>query len=149
MYRSSLRHFGLALVAGACALFGAQSAGAATVTVDPPGTIDAALEHARPGDTILVETGTYADPVEANPRGKAGAPITLKPAPGAHPVVSAGFKLIHARHVRITDMTFDGTGNPDGFGTSIWDGQDITYARNEITGYGGWRAYAAERGLPS
>ena len=48
------------------------------------------------------------------------------------------FKPIHARHVRITDMTFDGTGNPDGFGTSIWDGQDITYARNEITGYGAW-----------
>ena len=138
MYRPYLRHFGLALVASACALVGARSAGAATITVDPTGTIDAALEHARPGDTILVETGTYADLVEASPRGKADAPITLKPAPGAHPVVSAGFKLIHARHVRVTGMTFDGTGNPAGFGTSIWDGHDITFARNEITGYGRW-----------
>ncbi len=138
MYRPSVRHFGLALVASACALVCAQSAGAATITVDPSGTIDAALEHARPGDTILVETGTYADLVEASPRGTANAPITLKPAPGAHPVVSAGFKLIHARHVRVADMTFDGTGNPAGFGTSIWDGQDIMYARNEITGYGAW-----------
>jgi parallel beta-helix repeat protein len=138
MYRPSLRHVGLALVASACALVCAQSAGAATITVGPSGTIDAALDHAQPGDTILVETGTYADLVEASPRGTAHAPITLKPAPGAHPVISAGFKLIHARHVRVTDLTFDGTGNPAGFGTSIWDGQDITYARNEITGYGAW-----------
>lgn len=138
MYRPSLRHFGLALVASACALVCAQSAGAATITVGRSGTIDAALEHAKPGDTILVETGTYPDLVEASPRGTADAPITLKPAPGAHPVISAGFKLIHARHVRVTDMTFDGTGNPAGFGTSIWEGQDITYARNEITGYGAW-----------
>lgn len=138
MYRPTSRHFGVALVASACALVCAQSAGAATVRVDPSGSIDAALEHAQPGDTILVETGTYAALVEASPLGTADAPITLKPAPGAHPVVSAGFKLIHARHVRVTDMTFDGTGNPAGFGTSIWDGHHITYARNEITGYGAW-----------
>jgi hypothetical protein len=138
MYRPTSRHFGVALVASACALICAQSAGAATVRVDPSGSIDAALEHAQPGDTILVETGTYAALVEASPLGTADAPITLKPAPGAHPVVSAGFKLIHARHVRVTDMTFDGTGNPAGFGTSIWDGHHITYARNEITGYGAW-----------
>src|SRR3954454_17932486 len=138
MYRPTSRHFGLALVASACALVCAQSAGAATVRVDPSGSIDAALEHAQPGDTILVATGTYADLVEASPRGTADAPITLKPAPGAHPVVSAGFKLIHARHVRVTDMTFDGTGNPAGFGTSNWDGHHIEVAGNEITGYGAW-----------
>jgi hypothetical protein len=138
MFRPSLRHIGLALVASAWALAGAPAAGAATFKVDPSGTIDRALERARPGDTILVASGTYPDLVEAGPRGTADAPITLKPAPGAHPVVSGGFKLIHAAHVRVTDMTFDGTGNPAGFGTSIWDGHHIEFAGNEITGYGAW-----------
>jgi hypothetical protein len=138
MYRPSLRFSGVALVAGACALACAHPAGAATVTVGPSGRIDAALKNARPGDTILVQTGTYRDDVVASPHGTAAAPITLKPAPGAHPVVAGGFKLIDAEHVRVTDMTFDGTGNPAGFGTSIWNGHDITYARNEITGYGAW-----------
>src|SRR3954465_13452742 len=112
MYRPTSRHFGLALVASACALVCAPSAGAATVTVDPSGSIDAALEHAQPGDTILVATGTYADLVEASPRGTADAPITLKPAPGAHPVVSAGFKLIHPRPVRAPHMPFPAPRNP-------------------------------------
>src|SRR3954467_13517888 len=125
MYRPTSRHFGLALVASACALVCAPSAGAATVTVDPSGSIDAALEHAQPGDTILVATGTYADLVEASPRGAEDAPITLKPAPGAHPVVFGGFKLIHARHIRVTVMTFDGTGSPAAARTRIWDVQCI------------------------
>lgn len=115
-------HFGLALLA--CA------------TCSHPTTIDAALEAARPGDTVLVQSGTYPERIEASPRGGAAAPITLRPAPGARPVVSGGFKLIHARHVRVTGMTFDGTGNPAGFGTSLWDAHDVTFARNEITGYG-------------
>ncbi len=138
MYRPFLRLFGLALVASACALTCAQTAGAATITVAPSGSLDAALEHARPGDTVLAASGTYPADVIASPHGTADAPITLKPAPGAHPIVSGGFKLIHAQHVRVTDMTFDGTGNAAGFGTSIWDGHDITFARNEITGYGAW-----------
>jgi hypothetical protein len=138
MYRPSVQQFGLALVASACALACAPGAGAATIALDDSGTLDAALEHARPGDTVLVGDGTYPEMVEASPRGTADAPITLRPAPGAHPVVSGGFKLIHASHVVVTGMTFNGTGNPAGFGTSIWDGHDITLAHNEITGYGAW-----------
>jgi hypothetical protein len=131
-----VRFLGLALGVSASAF--AQPAGAATITVGPSGSIGAALERADPGDTILVATGTYRANVVASPHGTAGAPIMVKPAPGAHPVVSGGFKLIHARHVRVTDMTFDGAGNRMGFGTSIWDGHAITFARNEITGYGRW-----------
>jgi len=98
-------------------------------------TLDHALERARPGQTILVGGGTYPELTEASPRGRAGAPVTLRPAPGAHPVVSGGFKLIRARHVRVTGMTFDGTGNRAGFGTSIWGSRDILFSHNEITGY--------------
>jgi hypothetical protein len=102
----------------------------------PLKTLDGALERARPGQTILVRSGTYPELTEASPHGRPGAPITLRPAPGAHPVASGGFKLIRARHVRVIGMTFDGTGNRAGFGTSIWASDDIVLSRNEITGYG-------------
>src|SRR4051794_4738482 len=45
-------------------------------------TLDAALERARPGQTIYVRSGLYPEPTEASPRGRARAPITLRPAPG-------------------------------------------------------------------
>jgi Right handed beta helix region len=150
MHRSA-RFLLLGLLAAlACALFVAPTACAGSVLwVDPSGsdrargtssrplrTIDAALERARPGQTILVRSGVYPELVEASPRGRAGAPITLKPAPGARPVVTDGFKLIGARNVRVTGMIFDGSGDPDGFGTSIWRSQDVELSNNEITGYG-------------
>jgi hypothetical protein len=95
-----------------------------------------ALNNARPGDTVQVPTGTYREDTVASPRGRRGAPITVRPARGASPVLSGGFKLIRARHVRVIGMTFDGTGNRRGFGTSIWRSHDVLFARNEITGYG-------------
>jgi hypothetical protein len=118
-----------ALLVSACAF----AAPPAHATSSPLGV---ALENARPGDTVLVPTGTYREDTIASPRGRRGAPITLRPAPGARPIVSGGFKLIRARHVRVVGMTFDGTGNRRGFGTSIWRSRDVTFARNEITGYG-------------
>jgi hypothetical protein len=101
----------------------------------PLKTIDRALELAHAGDRVLVHAGTYPEMVEAGPRGTAGAPITLQPAPGERATVSGGFKLIDARHVRVNDMTFDGTGNPDGWGTSVWSSQHVALSGNEITGY--------------
>jgi Right handed beta helix region len=125
-----LRPTALSLVlAGAWALVTAPTAGATS-------PLAVALENARPGDTVEVPTGSYREDTVASPRGRRGAPIMLRPAPGAHPVVSGGFKLIRARHVRVIGMTFDGTGNRRGFGTSIWRSHDVVFARNEITGYG-------------
>jgi hypothetical protein len=102
----------------------------------PLRTLDRALARARPGQTIFVLSGTYPEPTEASPRGRAGAPITLRPAPGARPIASGGFKLIRASHVRVAGMTFDGTGNPAGFGVSIWGSDDVVLSGSEITGYG-------------
>jgi parallel beta helix pectate lyase-like protein/uncharacterized protein DUF1565 len=104
-------------------------------SAQPLKTIDRALQVARPGDTILVRAGTYPEMVEAHPKGTAEAPITLQPAPGERPIVSGGFKLIDARWVRVRDITFDGTGNPDGWGTSVWRSEHIVLSGNEITGY--------------
>jgi hypothetical protein len=105
-------------------------------TAHPLRTLDGALERARPGQTILVRTGVYPELTEAGPRGRAGAPITLRPAPGARPIASGGFKLIGASHVRVAGMTFDGTGNPAGFGLSVWASHGVELLHNEITGYG-------------
>ena len=116
------------LVASACTLVASPTASAAS-------PLAVALDNARPGDTVLLPAGTYSEDTVASPRGRRGAPITLRPAPGANPIVSGGFKLIRARHVRVIGMTFDGTGNRHGFGTSIWRSHDIVFARNEITGY--------------
>ena len=128
MYRPIAR-LSFALVASMCVLATAQAAHATS-------PLAVALDNARPGDAVLVPAGTYSEDTVASPRGRRGAPITLRPAPGATPIVSGGFKLIGARHVRVIGMTFDGTGNPRGFGTSIWRSHDIVFARNEITGYG-------------
>jgi hypothetical protein len=118
------------LVASVWALATAAPASAAS-------PLAVALENARPGDTVVVPAGTYRANTVASPRGRRGAPITLRPAAGARPIVSGGFKLIRARHVRVIGMTFDGTGNRHGFGTSIWRSHDVVFARNEVTGYGG------------
>jgi len=125
-------------VASASALWVARSGSdsAPGTAARPLKTLDGALARARPGQTILVSSGTYPELTEASPRGRPGAPITLRPAPGAQPVASGGFKLIRARHVRVVGMTFDGTGNRAGFGTSIWASHHILLSHNEITGYG-------------
>jgi hypothetical protein len=127
MYRPSARP-SLTLVASVCALATAPAAHATS-------PLAVALNDARPGDTVRLPTGTFSQDTVASPRGRPGAPITLRPAPGAAPIVSGGFKLIHARHVRVIGVTFDGTGNPRGFGTSIWRSHDVVFVRNEITGY--------------
>jgi Right handed beta helix region/Protein of unknown function (DUF1565) len=101
----------------------------------PLRTISRALDLARPGERILVRSGIYPEWAEGGPRGTAANPITLQPAPGERPVISHGFKLDGARYVRVSGMTFDGTGNPDGFGTSVWDSQHVELSDNEITGY--------------
>jgi hypothetical protein len=102
----------------------------------PVRTIAKGLALAQPGQRVLVHDGTYPEVTVAAPRGTADAPITLQPAPGAHPVVSNGFKLHGARYTRVTGMTFDGTSRSDGFGTSVWGSEHIELSGNEITGYG-------------
>jgi hypothetical protein len=128
MYRPSAR-LSPALVVGVCALATAPAAHATS-------PLAVALNNARPGDTVRLPAGTYSQATVASPRGRRGAPITLRPARGANPIVSGGFKLIRAQHVRVIGMRFDGTGNPRGFGTSIWRSHNVVFARNEITGYG-------------
>lgn len=101
----------------------------------PVRTIARGLQLARPGDHVVVRGGTYPEVTVVGPRGTARRPITLRAAPGEHPVVSNGFKLRGARHIRVTGLTFDGSSRSDGFGTSVWDSRHVVLSGNEITGY--------------
>ena len=50
-------------------------------------TFKKALSVANPGDTILAKGGVYSEKVTFSKSGAAGAPITLKNAPGETPVL--------------------------------------------------------------
>src|SRR4051794_26457435 len=61
---------------------------AAGSTAAPWHSLQHAVSSVNPGDTILVESGTYAGCRISN-SGTAGAPITLAAAPGAQVVINA------------------------------------------------------------
>jgi len=85
-----------------CLILGlASSLSAATWHVSPDGndaasggqstpfrTIARALSLAQPGDTVLLQDGTYRETITAPRDGLAGSPITVAAAPGARPVIS-------------------------------------------------------------
>ena len=52
-------------------------------------TVARGVSAAQPGDTVLLHDGTYRETVSPPHDGRADAPITLKNAPGATPVISA------------------------------------------------------------
>jgi Right handed beta helix region len=62
---------------------------------DNPGTLarpwkslSRAVEHLKPGDTVIVHSGVYRETVLLSASGTAGAPITLRAADGEQPVIS-------------------------------------------------------------
>jgi parallel beta-helix repeat protein len=70
--RVGVRVVAIAVVAGATVLgFPALSGAATTVIVRPGQSIQAAVDAASPGDTILVEPGSYAEPGVACPANSA------------------------------------------------------------------------------
>lgn len=51
-------------------------------------TVQAAVDRAQPGDTVLVRAGTYRETVVFPRSGTAGKPITVRPFEGERPVIS-------------------------------------------------------------
>jgi parallel beta-helix repeat protein len=100
-------------------------------------TIAAAAKKAQPGDTVLVNAGTYVgtavDPANS---GTAAGPITFTAGPGV--TVSGGtkaFSLSSRDYVVISGFTITGTSSA---GISISNGSNDTVSHNVITATGSY-----------
>ena len=82
-----------------------------TVAQDGSGdyrTISAAVAQVQPGDTVLVKNGRYNEFFSVDRSGTADMPITIKAAPGAHPVIFAGAQKDNEISLRGDWIVFDG-----------------------------------------
>ena len=123
-----MRH-GFSRVAIALVLATPLSALAAVINVpgDRP-SVQAALNAAGPGDTVLLAPGTYHEKVSFPASGLPGSPVTLTSSGGAvvttlsgASIPGANVVLIDSRsHVRVSGLTIrDNTGVTDGSGIRI------------------------------
>ncbi len=97
---------------------GAGDDGAAGTSKGAPlATLQAAADRVRPGDTVLVMSGTYTAPVygaalDIDTSGTANAPITFAAAPGEKPVIdsSGGWEgiIIEASYITVRGFTVVG-----------------------------------------
>ncbi len=67
--------------------FVAPGAAGSGTKAAPFGAVQAALDAAQPGDTVLVQTGTYKESIRTVRNGSAGAPITIRAHDESGPVV--------------------------------------------------------------
>lgn len=83
---------------------------------DPFGSIQTAIERARPGETVFVRAGEYTvdAPLSTVRSGEAGALITITGPSDAVVRPTKRMILFHIRHshVRLTGLTLDGLINP-------------------------------------
>ena len=100
------------------------SATGTTWVVDPVNgpfyTIGAAAAVAQPGDTVLIEPGTYDEDVYLTTSGTAAAPITFEAAiPGTVIIDAAGFpqaissNFANTSYININGLTVQGCNNED------------------------------------
>lgn len=82
----------------------------------PLETVQAALDRARPGDTIRLMPGEYREEVVTVRDGESEAPITITGPPEAviraHPKGNTCLAIEHS-HVHVTGITLDGLSDPD------------------------------------
>ncbi len=116
-----------------------------------------ALQNAQPGDVIQLASGTYS-PISINNSGRAGAPITVEAAPGAHATIDvnhagadygpgyAGVLIngnyIAVRGLEVTDSHYDAnsdnTATPNGNGIMIGTGYAQDAHQHNITVENNW-----------
>lgn len=84
----------------------------------PLGSVQAAVDRAKPGQTVYVKPGVYPEHVETKRAGEPGNPITITGPPDAvlrHRGVEGkkdwGLVIGHS-HVHLTGLTLDGLRNP-------------------------------------
>ena len=121
---------------------------AETITLSPGDDVQAAIDRARPGDTIALRAGTYNQSLDfSNKHGAAGAPIRLVSADGkgAARVVAQGNRAAIQGN-RLSHVTVDGLNivstsrSGDTGGIKFWGSyqklHDVTITNNLVTGVG-------------
>jgi len=78
----------------------------------------AAAEELKPGDTVLIRSGTYREHVEIKVSGEEGKPITFAAAPGAR-VVIKGSESVKGRWTKVSDDPKAKEPYPNAF-TGVW-----------------------------
>jgi hypothetical protein len=103
-------------------------------SAQPWRTLQHAADVARPGDTVFVHTGTYAEDVVITRSGTAVAPITFRRAPTEHPLVRRFEFARGAAHLRLIGFRVRGYTN---WGVTLMgDNTDIALKGLTITGGG-------------
>ena len=96
-------------------------------------TISAAAAVAKPGDTVLVQSGTYPEQVAPKNSGSASAPISYTTAPGASVTVTGatdGFYVSSKTWITISGFTVSGTSS---YGIYLKNSSNITVTGNRVT----------------
>ena len=120
----------------------------------PWGTLQRALELAKPGEQILVRGGTYSgaavgrdlggavgNAILASPQGTPGAPITFEPYPGEKVTIVGFVSLPRAAWFRMTGFIVDGATAPAGAegvslgNTSTGEPHHVELSYNEIRNF--------------
>ena len=112
------------------ALSGSMPAVAGITQIGPADNLQAAVNALAPGDILLLESGTYvlASRFSIQKTGTASAPITIRAAPGATPVITYvnAFQNVinveNSAHVRLIGLEVTGGSH----GIRILDSDDIT-----------------------
>jgi len=126
----------LALVFSLAAAIVPAGPAVAAITINVPGdyaTIQAAVDAANPGDTILVAAGTYA-PFTVN--GKTG-PLTIKSQDAANPAIVEGSQAYGTKNtiivitdstdINLTDLDIEGDGLEGGDPPTIANAYAVIY----------------------
>lgn len=117
--------FRYALTASALGLcFGATATFAATITVNPGDSIQTAINAASPGDTILVNPGTYTGSLDTNDKA-----LTLRSSGGPNVTIINGNNA--GPCISVDDTDGEET-------TTIIEGFTLTNGRGVANGFGGF-----------
>lgn len=96
-------------------------------------TIQRALDELRPGDRVVVASGTYADDLTLARSGTRTSPVTLTSAAGDRPVVTGRLKVT-ASNVVVSGLVFRGrtAANPTDVAVYVSGGRSVALDGNEV-----------------
>jgi parallel beta-helix repeat protein len=96
-------------------------------------TLGRAVRDLRPGDTVLLRSGTYAENVDVAHGGTDASPVTIRAAPGERPRLTGRLK-VGADHVRVSGLVIEGrtSTNPTDVAVYVSAADDVRLVRNEI-----------------